>query len=71
MDKNDYRIETLSETFSKHAHQADVNHQESIKKYTESFPESDLPKWMDDPFNLSRALSVMAAEIDRLKMICN
>ena len=71
MDKNDYRIETLSATFSKHAEKADENHQESIKNHNEAFPESDLPEWMEDPFNLSRALSVMAEEIARLKMICN
>jgi len=67
MDKNDYRIEKLSETFSKHADIAEADNQSSIKNYRESFPRSDIPEWMENPFNISRALSVMAAEIESLK----
>lgn len=71
MEKNDYRIETLSRTFLNHAEKAERKHEESVMNHRDAFPDSEIPEWMDDPFNLSRALSVMAAEIARLKMICN
>lgn len=71
MDKdNDYRIENLAFLFEKHAEQADFNHQQFIKKYREDFPDSELPEHLSNEFNIARALSVMAAEIEKLKMIC-
>ena len=71
MDKNDYRIETLAKAFSDHADKCDKSHQRRIRDHCESFPNSEVPEWMKDHFNISRALSVMAAEIERLKTICN
>lgn len=70
-DKNSYLIEDLPAIFGKHADEADWNHQQSIKNHREAFPDSELPEWMSYEFNISRALAVMAAEIDRLKTICN
>jgi hypothetical protein len=58
--ENDYRIEQLASTFAKHADDFD----ESCRNQREAYPDSDP---VLNNFNLPRALSVMAAEIDRLK----
>jgi hypothetical protein len=71
MKKSDYRIESLASIFGMHADEAEKNYKESVEHHLEAFPDSDLPEWMADDFNLARALSVMAAEIERLKIICN
>ncbi len=59
-DKNDYRIEALSSTFSDHADKFD----EDTKRHAEKFPDHYLT---NNGFNLSRALAVMCCEIERLK----
>jgi len=70
-DKNSYLIEDLPGIFANQAEEAETNHERMVKEYEENFPESDPPEWLKSNFNIARALSVMAAEIDRLKTICN
>lgn len=65
--ENDYRIETLADTFAKHAEEAEKHQKALIKMFLENNPESELPGHMKDPFNVTTALSVMAKEIHELK----
>lgn len=66
-DSNDYRIQSLGITFSKHADQAEIDAIEMIKRFTENFPQTELPEHFRNCFNIARALSVMACEIERIK----
>lgn len=67
MNQKEYRIEDLPELFSKHASEAQRNHEEALMNYRDSFPDSEPPEWMNNDFNIAAALSVMAKEIVRLK----
>jgi len=62
-----YLIENLTEIFDKHAKDAQAHHKKKVKDYEENFPNSEYPEWNKDYFNISRALSVMAKEINDLK----
>jgi len=68
--EHDYRIENLASTFDKHAQKIDKLNEEMLRNLLENYPSSEIPSHMNDPFNIARALSVMACEIDRLKQIC-
>lgn len=69
--EHDYRLETLASTFGTHADMADA-HQEFINKsFAEQNPGQELPEHMKNPFNVAKALSVMAAEIEKLKIRCS
>ena len=65
----DYSLENLISIFKKHANQSDKNQQEIIRYYKENFPDSELPEYMKDNFNISYALSVMCCEIEKLKTL--
>jgi len=67
----DYRIEVLADTFAKHAEEAELSFLKNRKKYKEMFPDDLPPEHLEIPFNLSRALSVMAHEIQQLKNLKN
>ena len=66
MDKN-YTVEALGYTFFKHAEQYDEALKEDIRKFKENFPDSELPEHMKTGFNVARALSTMACEIEKIK----
>lgn len=68
-DNNDYSIENLGAIFAKHADIADDEHEKMIKQYIQQYSDNPLPKHLKENFNIARALSVMASEIDRLKQI--
>jgi mRNA-degrading endonuclease RelE of RelBE toxin-antitoxin system len=68
--EHDYSIENLAATFEKHAQELDKDTEELLKKFMEEDPEEPIPKYIDNPFNLPRALCVMMKEIDRLRQIC-
>lgn len=70
-DTNDYRLESLSGTFLKHAEKGDENHRMQVENLKNNFPDQELPDHMKNPFNIARALSVMAAELEKLKIRCN
>lgn len=60
----DYRIETLSETFEKHADEADAQKNHCLEMYKQNYPDSPIPDHLtNESFNIASALSVMAAEI--------
>jgi len=63
----DYRIEALSATFCKHAEEADRIRKEHIRNFKDKFPGEKIPDYSLDNFNICRALSVMACEIEKLK----
>ena len=66
-DTNDYRIENLGHTFGKHAEMADQLHEDDVARYLANYPDSPMPEHFKNSFNISRALSVMACEIEKLK----
>ncbi len=66
-DNNDYRISTLSSTFGNHADIEDKQNEEMLLRYQEEYPDSPIPEHMIYPFNLFKALCVMACEIERIK----
>jgi hypothetical protein len=56
--------------FKEHAEEADKRRMEFKKTHKESFPFEPIPSHLcDDSFNLSTALSIMCAEIERLKSV--
>ena len=65
----DYRIESLGGLFSEHADKSDKSREERLMLFQEENPTSELPEHYKNEFNLPRALSVMAYEIDRLKQM--
>lgn len=67
MDSHEYRIESLGNIFAKHAEEADKNNEIHLEKYKENYPDSPIPEHMKNPFNVAKAFSVMACEIERLK----
>lgn len=69
MTKYNYSIEDLTKQFSTHAEDFIIQNEKMKKMREGNFPDSDLPEFLNDPFNLSKALSVMCAEIERLKQI--
>jgi len=62
-----YLIEDLVLTFAKHADDLDEMQKNNIESFKKSYPGSDLPLHLENPFNLSRALSEMASEIVNIK----
>ena len=62
-----YLLEDLASTFAKHADELEKKQKQMRKQYKKDHDGQDLPDYMKDPFNLSRALSVMAQEIENLK----
>lgn len=65
--KYDYRLETLASTFSDHAEMIETHQEQINKMYTEQNPGQELPEHMKNPFNIAKALSVMAEELNKLK----
>jgi len=69
--EHNYNIEALASTFADHAGMSDAHQQQINAMFKESNPGQDLPEHMANPFNVARALSVMAAEIEKLKIRCD
>jgi hypothetical protein len=63
----DYRIETLQSIFEEHSLLNEKNRKDSILRFKLNFPNDPLPVHYDDDFNISKAFSVMAKEINELK----
>lgn len=63
----DYRLESLSAIFAEHADRADKCQEDLVKQYREDYPHTPLPDHFKDGFNIARALSVMACELEKLK----
>ncbi len=63
--KYDYRIQALASELSKHADQFDAKVEAHEKDWKERCPDRPAPVPCNS-FNLCRALSVMALEIERL-----
>lgn len=66
--EHDYTLETLASTFADHAGMADAHQEQLNQLFKDSNPGQELPEHMKNPFNVARALSVMAAEIEKLKI---
>lgn len=62
--EHDYRLELLAKVFSKHADKTDEEWEKHQVKY--DLDDEELETILS--FNLSRALSVMAEEIQKLKL---
>jgi len=67
MKNNDYKIEGLSGIFADHAIKAEENDKLLLQQFLEQNPGSPIPDHFIDPFNIAKALSIMAFEINRLK----
>lgn len=59
-----YDLESLIETFARHANSFDITY----KEHNEKFP--DREKFEDDGFNISRALHSLSMEIKNIKGKC-
>lgn len=66
MKDHDYLIENLSSVFSQHAEIYEKNQKQMIELYKQNNPDQELPDHFKDTFNLSKALSVMCDEIQKL-----
>jgi len=65
--EHDYSVEKLCNVFSEHAEMAD-RHQKFVNEvFVEQNPGQEIPVHMGNPFNIAKALSVMADEIAKLK----
>lgn len=64
-----YIIEELGAKFENHANLSEKDHQQQIKNFKENYPDTPLPEYLEEGFNLARALSIMAFEIERLKTL--
>ena len=62
-----YELDELIKTFTKHAEMHDKSNKENIRNFKENYPDAELPAHFKDEFNVSRALSSMCQEIERLK----
>jgi hypothetical protein len=62
-----YDLETLIETFKKHAVLAEENNKEIIKSFQENHPGEPLPGHMKDDFSICKALISICSEILKLK----
>ena len=65
-----YNLEGLIKKFSEHAKFADDYRENQLNEYKKEFPEQDVPEHLLQDFNLARALSYLASEIDALKKHC-
>jgi hypothetical protein len=65
--QGDYRLESLASIFAKQADDSDLCNEAYKERQLLLYPDVPLPKYMEYPFNIARALSVMACEIERLK----
>lgn len=63
-----YSIDTLPEIFEGHALESDKMLAKTITTFLESNPKEELPEWMNNPFNIARALSVMCHAIRELQV---
>ena len=68
--EHDYRIQALAGVFSDHADMAEASNQYSVACHKQNYPDQELPEQIMNPFNVAKALSVMAAEIAELKTRC-
>lgn len=66
---HDYRLEALVSIFDTHANQSEKNSLDAESSFRIKYPDCPVPEHMVNPFNLARALSVMAYELQRLKII--
>jgi hypothetical protein len=56
MSKAEYTLEELEEIFTAHAKNVEIDNQKSKEKYLEFFPNSELPDYFKNEFNLATAL---------------
>lgn len=64
-----YSIEELEETFRLHHEKALEEHNKSIKKFQENFPDEPLPKHFEDEFSLPLALAAICVAIRDLRNV--
>jgi hypothetical protein len=60
-------MESLIETFGKHAIKAAEQQEKSLLSYRENNPEGPLPDYMEEEFNLPLALRSICLQIAMLK----
>ena len=68
MDTHDYSIEGVLDEFEHHATHVTLANEEQLAKFIEMHPDGPIPDALARPWNLSRALAVMASEIKKLKL---
>lgn len=66
-EEDQYCIENLVTTFGVHAEMSDAHTQQTIDVFKETCPETEIPEHLKNPFNISRALSVICLEIEKIK----
>lgn len=66
-DETDYSIENLEFIFMRHAEEAEQRNKEIIDNFKKDYPNEDIPDHMKSSFNLAKALSVMANEINKFR----
>jgi len=62
-----YSLDELVETFLRHGTETQEQQWNLIKEHKERYPQEELPKYMNDPFNVSFALHAMCKELLDLK----
>jgi len=67
--QDDYTIENLVKTFSKHSESFEESQEEMIIKFKANNPEDPLPAHFTDEFNVSKALWAMCSEIEKIRGI--
>lgn len=65
-----YTIENLPNLFLEHAKMNDEHNKQILEHYKQNFPDSEVPSYISNPFNISQALHVMTAEILKMKYNC-
>lgn len=63
----DYTLEALIKSFEAHAQTTDNQCKCALERFKENEPNEQIPEWLENPFNLSRALLVMAQEIKMMR----
>jgi len=69
-----YSLEFLVLNFDNHSKLADEHLKFAIEKYKENFPDQDLPLSFSENFNISKSLSFICTEIQKIKTLlskCN
>jgi len=63
----DYTLSGLALTFGEHAKMSESHRNFAIEEFKKNFPDQEVPTSLTYDFNISKALSVMAAEIEKIK----
>lgn len=61
-----YSIEELIKTFATHAEKAESDRLNMIKHHQANFPDSPLPEYLNEEFNIAQAFHHICVEIDKL-----